>query len=460
MFLNLFCSQAKKKQEVDSLSDFESLSSVAQVFLTTTNYNYLIQEVVESVLKEIEKLGHEFDITVLGLVTSYKGQKVIRRTSITTNKTSKNLRASTHKKFEDMITPLTADSNYCVKALKNRKFYITHDLYDMVHPPFSREEVEKQKKASGIQTSVVFPIVVQDKAVGIFILGTKRFIKELSQREIAFIQSLTGIIGIAVQNSKLFEQVEKDKIDLQKANEKLKKIDSLKDEFVSVASHELRTPMTAIKNYLWLALNEESEHLNQKLKKQINIAYNSTERLITLVNDMLTVSRIDSGSDKLDINKKPENLNNLAEEIYNELLPIAQQKKINFQLNKNNDPIIINVDKKRILQILQNLIGNALKFTPQNGSITMTSEIINNQAYFHVTDNGPGISPENIKKLFTKFTRLEHSYQKIKEAGTGLGLYICQQLAQLHGGKINVESQINQGSTFTLILPLKNETNN
>jgi len=444
----------KKYIKTNIINDFESLSNVAQVFLTTVDFRELVQKVVDSVLLEVSKLGHDFHIAVLALIKEQKdGYSVLKRISFSSTNTAYQVEKKLSKKtpFKNIITPLEAKQNYCIKVLEKRQHLITHSYVDILHPPISKEVCNKMQKAGNIQTSAVFPIIVRDKAIGTIIFSTKRHIKELTDREVAFVASLSGIIGIAVENANLFEQVEKDKKALKKANEKLIKLDQLKDEFVSIASHELRTPMTAIKNYLWMAINRPKKPLATDVKKNIKIAYGSTERLIHLVNDMLTISRIEGH--RIELKKDIFDLREVAQATFDELTPIADTKNIKFIFERAEKSMCVEGDKDKLREIIQNLVGNALKFTPEKGKVTIIGETNKTHVYLRVKDTGPGIPSKDLNRLFTKFTKLNHSYKKIKETGTGLGLYISKEIAELHKGDIKVKSIVNKGTTFSLMLP-------
>jgi signal transduction histidine kinase len=224
---------------------------------------------------------------------------------------------------------------------------------------------------------------------------------------------------------------------------------------VYMASHELRTPMTAIKNYLWLALNKHQQNLDENLRTDLNRAYISTERLIRLVQDMLTVSRIEGNRLVFDI--KDLDIGQLAQQIIDELSVSAKEKNISLSLRPTEEKYMARADDARISEVFQNLIGNALKFTPAGGSITVSMKRNNSMIEISVSDTGVGIPAQDIGRLFQKFGRLGHSYERLKgETGTGLGLFISKQIVEAHGGKIWVTSVEDQGSTFTFSLPAVN----
>lgn len=276
--------------------------------------------------------------------------------------------------------------------------------------------------------------------------------KDVSRAEKELLLRFTDIVGLAVQNSRLYTSLEETSEKLKKANIKLKELDKLKDEFVYVASHELRTPMTAIKSYLWLALNK-TKGLGPKLEKNLTRAYESTERLIHLVQNMLTVSRIEGK--RLVLSIEEFNLCDLAEQVHDELKIKAEEKRIKFVCKPHRRTLRVRADKARIAEVMQNLIGNALKFTPEGGRITISLKKKDSQVQFTVVDTGPGIPKEQMPQLFKKFAQMEHAYRKRTEfSGTGLGLYISKQVIDMHQGKIWAESEIGKGSRFMFTLPL------
>lgn len=229
-----------------------------------------------------------------------------------------------------------------------------------------------------------------------------------------------------------------------------RRLEQLKDEFVSVASHELRTPMTAINGIVSMMLEGDYGKINQELTEPLQDIAASTKRLISLVNDMLNVSRIEAGRMKIELSDVK--LEPVLQEMVNSLQSIAKQKKITLATEKL-DPVTVQADSDKVKQILNNLIGNALKFTDQ-GSIKLTTHVEGELVKVYVTDTGMGIDKTNQAKLFGKFQQIT-SQQAGKPAGTGLGLFISRELARKMGGDLWIEkSDLNSGSTFAFSLPL------
>ncbi len=227
----------------------------------------------------------------------------------------------------------------------------------------------------------------------------------------------------------------------------------MKDELVSIASHELRTPMTAIKSYLWLILNRYRDRLDEKMQLYLDRAYESSDRMINLVNDMLSVSRLDTG--RMELNLASTDLNVLIESVIEELSQRAKDLglKLSFVTTKGQLPKVL-IDSDKIREVIMNLLGNAFKFTPKGGSVTVglqkiKEEITGEMLKVSISDTGRGIAKEDLPRLFQKFGRLASDFVTTAEtSGTGLGLYIAKGIVGLHNGKIWAESKIGKGSTF------------
>lgn len=328
----------------------------------------------------------------------------------------------------------------------------------------SQEEGKIKGLIESLEASVILPLYVRDNFHGALLLGDKKSGELYSEQDIDFLTIFGSEFSVAVQNAlsydeisrfnvTLKEEVEHATKDLKQANEKLKEVDKLKTEFVSLASHELRTPMTAIKSYLWMALKGKGGPLSDKQAYYLDRAYRSTDRLIKLVNDMLNISRIESGRISLDL--ESVDIQRLTRDVVEEVLPRAQELGISVEIHASSLLPRVLADGDKIKEVLINLIGNSLKFTPKGGQIQISFSV-NTMVEVRVSDNGAGISSEDLPKLFQKFGLIQGSYTVNKTAtqGTGLGLYICKSIVELHGGKIGVQSGgVGKGAVFSFTLP-------
>jgi signal transduction histidine kinase len=248
--------------------------------------------------------------------------------------------------------------------------------------------------------------------------------------------------------------------ELNKANQRLKKLDQLKSMFIASMSHELRTPLNSIIGFTGILLLEMTGPLNDKQKDHLTRVNNSAKHLLNLITDVIDISKIEAG--KIDVHPKKFMLAEIIEEAIIAIEP--QLKSNNLTLQKYvPDDIQLYTDKKRLLQSLINYLSNAFKYT-EKGFVRISAELIDDKIKVSVKDTGIGISQDDIPKLFNAFERLE-SHLKIKAGGTGLGLYLIRKLVtEILGGEVFVDTKIGQGSTFGLIIPksisLKNENEN
>lgn len=435
----------KTKDTIDALWRLE------KIILDTLDFKTVVQKIVDSVLHELGYLRLGYRIVVLALVDEQKGY--LKRISISQTEEAKRALQVTPVPFHEIDIPLHSENNVCIKAVKENKSLVTHNWVDILCPPYTPEEAKQVQAVVGIKTSMVYPVISKNKPIGVIIFSMVKDEKDVSQAEQDLIRGFTDIVGLAVQNAELYSSLDERTRQLDLANERLKELDKLKDDFVSVASHELRTPMTAIKSYLWMALHKTKQELSPNLAKYLDRSYVSVERLISLVNDMLNISRIEGGRIALNLNET--DLLGLANEVKEEVGARATEKHITVTVEQAKLPKVL-CDKDKIHQVYLNLVGNSLKFTPENGKITLHFAIKDQFVEISVTDTGHGIAQEDLPRLFAKFGRLDNSYVAMAESsGTGLGLYISKSLIQLHKGEIFGTSKgIGKGSTFSFTLPI------
>ena len=354
--------------------------------------------------------------------------------------------------------PLTQTFNVIIQAINERQIKFSHSLDNLLFSADQEEIADEIQLKMGVKSVVVFPLVARNQLIGAMVICLTHKEEELLDYQRTLIDRLGELIGIAMDNAMLYQQVQEANKKLQNANSQLQTLDKLKNEFVSVASHELRTPMTAIKSYLWMALKGKAGELNEKQHFYIQRSYNSVDRLVRLVNDMLNISRIESGHISLEF--QSVNLNTIAQEVVDEVLPRAGELGVSLTLKKEGllPPVLADPDK--IKEVLFNLIGNSLKFTPKGGNITISFSQTNGFVVTAITDTGIGISSEDVNKLFQKFGLLPGSYvtNQTTIAGTGLGLYICRSIIDLHHGEISASSPgKDKGATFIFSLKVYNE---
>ncbi|TSC75638.1 MAG: two-component sensor histidine kinase [Parcubacteria group bacterium Gr01-1014_31] len=230
---------------------------------------------------------------------------------------------------------------------------------------------------------------------------------------------------------------------------KIKEVDQMKDEFISIASHELRTPITAIRGYVSMAIDGDFGSVPEKLRTGLERINGAGKRLGDLVEDLLNVSRIEQG--RLSVSFQPLDLGEVTGGVIEELRPTAVQKQLTCEYVAPTSPVKVMADPDRLKQVLFNLVGNAIKYTPK-GSVTVTVSLQEHGGCVRVKDTGLGISAADQARLFTKFYRVA-SDQTRAISGTGLGLWITRQLVSLMRGEITLESIEGTGTQVTVVLP-------
>jgi PAS domain S-box-containing protein len=250
-----------------------------------------------------------------------------------------------------------------------------------------------------------------------------------------------------------FLRVAKDISEKKRFERRLKDLDRMKSDFVSNVSHELRTPLTAIKGSVDNMLDGITGPMNEKQTRYLLRIKSNADRLGRLITDLLDLSKIEAG--KIDLRPAYLAVNLLAKEVVELLRSVAGEKLINLEVTGPGDNVQVWGDRDKVVQILMNLVGNALKFTPLHGKVRVAIEKVDAEwIKLSVVDTGPGIPAEEAAKIFDKFYQVEQS-NKQKARGTGLGLAISKALVEMHGGRIWIEGGIDRGSIFSFTLPAR-----
>ena len=241
-------------------------------------------------------------------------------------------------------------------------------------------------------------------------------------------------------------------LSLTREREKLLALNASKDEFISLASHQLRTPATIVKQYLGMILDGFVGDISPELREMIQKANDSNDRQIEIVDDLLRVARLDAG--KIKLVKSVVNVLPLVQEVVTQHLTILEERKQTASISYNESGISAMIDRSRMKMVLENLLDNASKYTPEGKKITITITKRADAVAIAIKDEGVGIDEEDMPKLFRKFSRLNNPLS-VAVGGTGLGLYWAKRVVTLHGGTIDVRSKPGVGSVFTVILPGK-----
>jgi signal transduction histidine kinase len=312
-----------------------------------------------------------------------------------------------------------------------------------------------------IMARLVSTLDYEVKGVGLLFVGPKRSGSLYAKQDIKILEIIANELVIAIENILRFEEIEKfnetlqKKIDdatkeLKQSNEKLRALDEAKDEFVSMASHQLRTPLTSIKGYLSMVLEGDAGKVSPTQKEMLGQAFFSSQRMVYLISDLLNVSRLKTG--KFLIETRPVYLPNVVGSELDQLYDGAKAKNLKLSFSKPKEFSKLMLDEMKIRQVVMNFTDNAIYYTPSGGKIDVALKETKDSVEFTVTDNGIGVPKEQQHKLFAKFYRAENA-RKARPDGTGLGLFMAKKVIIAQGGSLIFKSREGKGSTFGFSFP-------
>lgn len=258
---------------------------------------------------------------------------------------------------------------------------------------------------------------------------------------------------LKIYRENLEELVKKRTAELEIEKIKAQSADKLKSAFLATMSHELRTPLNSIIGFTGILIKEIAGPMNDEQKKQLGMVRNSGRHLLSLINDILDLSKIEAG--ELKFSQQSFNYNKTVEKVISLVKPMADEKGLSLIVNLSPEQIKLVSDERRVEQILINLLGNAVKFT-DNGSVKIDCRLNGKMLITNIIDTGIGIKEDDIDKLFVPFSQIDSGLSRNHE-GTGLGLSISKKLVKILGGSINVKSEFGKGSTFVMSLPIDND---
>lgn len=356
---------------------------------------------------------------------------------------------------KELLSPISIAAGkrgVIAKALKEKVVSATPDLHEIVKPHLSKGMAGEIQQALGIKTFYICPLAARNELHGIMLIWLVEKQGAITAFQKTLIDRLIGAVGVAIDNSLLYQANQEANKRLHAANRHLKDLDQAKDEFISMASHQLRTPLTSIKGYLSMLVEGDAGKVSAQQKEFLEYAYGGSQRMVNLISDLLNVSRMTTG--KFMIEKSPVDLTHVVKDEVDQLQMHAQAKelKLVFVPPKSKLPLIP-LDENKTRQVIMNFVDNAIYYTPK-GCVTVKLEKENNKAVLTVEDSGIGVPIEAQKKLFSKFFRAGNA-QNVRPDGTGLGLFLAKRVVEDQGGKIIFKSIEGHGSTFGFSIPLK-----
>ncbi|MBU1006620.1 MAG: GAF domain-containing protein [Candidatus Omnitrophica bacterium] len=342
-----------------------------------------------------------------------------------------------------------------LSLLKKGKFLLVNrDLKKIEH-----EEVFSEIFKS--DSFLTVPIVAKDESIGFILMGNASAYSKVTEGDAELLSVLASQIGTAIENTGLYTElynshqdlerrVKERTMELARLNEKLTRLNKVKSDFVSAVSHELRTPLTSIKGYASILMAGKLGDVLPAQKERLQKIDKHSNSLVRLVNNLLDISRIESG--KVQMNIKEISIKEMLDSVVDLIAPQIKEKNITIKIDIKTSPEKIKADANQLERVFINLVGNAVKFTPEKGKITISCKANKDYVEFSVEDTGIGIPKNDVGQVFEEFFRSDNALdQKVK--GTGLGLSLVKKIIEAHKGRIWVESELDKGTQFRFTIP-------
>lgn len=372
--------------------------------------------------------------------------------------------------FQGMFVVAEGDKVYTVQSIGYKKApeVAFKDVKSLSRfPILVYDELEEGSRAKNIlrkyEVAIAVPLIEEHQFAGVLLLGDKKSGDMFSSKDISTLEIIAPEIAMAMQRAKQYEEIQKfnqtlkaevirQTRRLKEANEHLKELDHAKDEFISMASHQLRTPLTAIKGYLSMLLEGDAGEIKVGQYDFIDEAFKGSNKMVALISDLLNISRMSTG--KFFIDPKEIDMKALINDEVHQLADPARQKGLYLKFEHPKVMPIVEADENKIRQVIMNFIDNAIYYT-NGGGITVKAMANSHDFVFEVHDTGIGVPSEVQSKLFTKFYRADNA-KKLRPDGSGLGLYLAKRVIEDHGGEIIFRSS-SKGSVFGFRIPIKSK---
>ena len=452
--------------------DLGALQKITNLITRTLDLASITQTIADSISTELGYIG--------GIIYFYdKEKKELKVQAITQTPLTKKAISLLPKSPFDYAINVEKDNNLNAQAANAGEVRLDANFENFIHPPVPKLMAQTIQKVMGMKSIVALPIFVENEVIGVINFGLAKNKGEITDQELQMMRALADQMGIIIRNVRLYEAVKGYSKKLEEANEYLEELDKTKSEFISIASHQFRSPLTGIKGYLAMLLDGDFGALDEKKKSVMAQMLDSAERLIRLINVFLNVSRIEAG--RLHLDKRETHIEEVIKSVITEMIQPAKKKGLELEFHEPKEKIVpFMADPDKLRDVILNFVDNAIKYTPsgkvwvgtrlaprpkqlqdkiQDSSSKIqdaSSKSQDSGVVVRINDTGMGLDPEDAKKLFDKFSRVKGIAQ-VNPDGSGLGLYITKKLSEAHGGGVWVESKgKGKGSSFCLWVPVEN----
>ena len=432
----------EREQEIGQrAAELSAVNSISQALVSQLNTDELIKLVGDSMLELFKA-----NIVYMALVDS--------RTKM----------INFPYQHGDNMPPMRLGEGLTSKIILNNK------------PLLINKELQEQRAQLGVQQIGVpaasylgVPIPVGDEIIGVLSVQSTETENRFNENDLRLLSTIAANVGVAIRKARLFEEVQQAKMEAESARKTAEKANAAKSAFLSTVSHELRTPLTSVLGFAKIIkkrleerifpLTDKSDPKTEKATQQVSenlgVVISEGERLTTLINDVLDLAKIEAG--RMEWNMENVSLNEIVERATTVTTTLFEQKNLKLEKDFQPDLPDISGDRDKLIQVVVNLLSNAVKFTPQ-GVVTCSVERKKDEIIVSVTDTGIGIKKEDYGAVFEQFKQVGGDTLTDKPKGTGLGLPICKEIVEHHGGRIWLESEVGKGSTFSFALPVVKQT--
>lgn len=420
----------------------------------TLDPKLIAQNIVDSIPKSLKHLGY-----VGGFIVAYdKKENLLSGYTITESRMIRKARQFLTKSYDKYTQKASEADNMIIKTIHEKKVVVGEKLFDFINPTLDSGRCGLIQGVLRAKCFISVPLFARGKVIGVIVFIGRNNVGRIRQRDKDLLYMFSSHIGGAIENARLYEQTsqqmkELDKLNrkLENANENLKELLEMKNEFLHITSHQLRTPLTAIRGMLSMWYEGDFDNLSETEKREIlKRIYLSTERLNNITNDMLDALEVEGGLLKLQLNDAF--VQDIVKETIDTLKTNYDAKGLYINLNAEDNLPKAKVELNYIRQVFMNVIDNASKYT-KKGGVDITIKKNGKYVETIVKDTGIGASPEDQKKLFEKFSRGKNAVKE-NASGSGLGLFIAKKIVEKHHGKMSFESEgVGKGSTITIDIP-------
>lgn len=357
-----------------------------------------------------------------------------------------------------LVIPVHNDGGFAAEILLHGKPVLVRDIDSVAHR--ISPAVLPWLRQVGLSSFVAAPLRSQQRILGY--LGADRGAQPCTQEDLDLLVTVASHVAVAVDNARAYTElatltehlerrVQERTHELQSVNERLQEHDQRRSKFVSVASHELRTPMTSIKGFVENMLDGLTGELSERQEHYLQRVKHNVDRLTRIINQLLDWSRLDVG--RIDIKPESLSIDAFVRDVVESFQTMAAEKSMTLEVLPCEQPLTVCADRDKLEQILWNLVGNAIKFTPHAGRVSVQCSAYDTRfAQIIVADTGCGIAPDDLPLVFNEFSKVESAMPTSQ--GAQLGLFITKSLVTLHGGQMWVQSRLGTGTQFTFTLPL------